>query len=81
MKDINAALAEHPGVGFIRMCECGSINLNIGIVTLHLDPGTFLKTTALLQQAAEQYLKRRKSASATPDLHRAFTSQSSRFTN
>jgi hypothetical protein len=81
MKDTNLALAEDSGVGFVRMCECGSINLNAGVVTLYLDPETFRRSTALLQRAAGQYLERSRSASATPDLHRAFPSPSSRFTN
>ncbi len=81
MKDKNVALAEDPGVGFVRMCECGSINLNIGVVTLHLDPETFLRSTALTQQAAKQYLERSRSASSTPGLHLAVASTSSQLTN
>ncbi len=81
MKSTNVALAEYQGVGCVRICECGSINLNIGVVTLHLDPETFLRTTALLQQALERYLEPREPASAMSDIHHAFGSPSNRFTN
>lgn len=81
MKGINAALAQQQGVGSVRMCQCGSISLNIGVVTLHLDPDTFLKTTAMLRMAAEQYVEQTRPASATSAFHDVLGSSSGRFQN
>jgi hypothetical protein len=80
MKDMNLTLAEQDGLGCVRVCECGSLNLNIGLVTIHLDPEAFLKTAALLRQAAEQYLKGNEPAVAS-SLTLALNPHSSRFTN
>lgn len=80
MKGIHVTLAEHQGVGCVRMCECGSVNLNIGIVTLHLDPESFVRTAALLREATEQYAERSKSTSLTSDVRHAL-SFPGRFTN
>jgi hypothetical protein len=81
MKSTNMTLAENHGLGSVRICDCGSLNLNIGLVTLHLDPETFLKTAALLRQAAEQYLKRNEQVTTASGLSPALRSPSGRFTN
>jgi hypothetical protein len=81
MKGTNMTLAEDYGLDSVRICECGSLNLNIGLVTLHLDPEVFLKTATLLRQAAEQYLKRNESIATASGLSPALRSPSSRFTN
>jgi len=81
MKGMNSILADLQGTGSVRICECGSLNLNIGLVTLHLDPEAFLKTAALLRQAAERYLKRNEPIAAASGLPSALRSSSSRFTN
>ncbi len=81
MKSTNMTLAEHHGLGSVRICECGSLNLSIGLVTLHLDPEAFLKTAALLRQAAEQYLKRRELEATAFGESPTQCSPSGRFTN
>lgn len=81
MRDMNLILAERHGLGCVRICECGSLNLNIGLVTLHLDPEAFLKTAALLRQAAEQYLKRNEPVTTASGLSPVLSSPSGRFTN
>ncbi len=81
MKGMNSILADLQGTGSVRICECGSLNLNIGLVTLHLNPEAFLNTAALLRQAAEQYLKRNESAATASGLSPARSSPSGRFTN
>ncbi len=81
MKGMKPLLAEHQGTGCVRICECGCLNLNIGVVTLHLDPATFLRTTELLRRAAEQYLERSESVSVTTEAHQAHSSSSGRFPN
>lgn len=52
MKGMVTSLAETNGLGYVRVCSCGSINLNIGAVTLHIEPDTFLRAATMLQQAA-----------------------------
>jgi len=70
MKGTNVTLAAQEGLGSVRVCQCGSLSLNIGVVTLHLDPEVFLKTTALLREAAEQFLKRKELAATSSNLPR-----------
>jgi hypothetical protein len=81
MKSTNMVLAENHGLGSVRICECGSLNLNIGPITLHLDPEAFLKTAVLLQQAAELYLKRNEPQTTASGLSAACTSPPSRLIN
>jgi len=81
MKGANMTLADYHGLGSVRICDCGSLNLNIGLVTLHLDPEAFLKTAALLRQAAEQYLKSNEQVNTASDLSPAPGSPSGRLPN
>jgi hypothetical protein len=81
MKNTNITLADHHGLGSVRVCDCGALNLNIGMVTLHLNPEAFLKTAALLRQAAEQYLKRNDADTTPSRLSSALVSPPGRFTN
>ncbi len=81
MKGANTTLAEQYGLGSVRICDCGSLNLNIGHVTLHLDPEAFLKTAVLLRQAAEQYLKGDEPITLVSDLASGPASPAGRFIN
>lgn len=65
MKVFTASLAESSGLGYVRVCSCGSINLNIGAVTLHVEPDTFLRAAAMLQQAAVALTAMKRDATAT----------------
>ncbi len=47
IKDVNPILAEHHGLGCVRICGCGSLNLNIGFIALRLNPEAFLKPAGL----------------------------------
>ena len=63
------SLHEQPGVGSVRLCECGGINLNVGAVTLHLDAAAFLQTALMLRQAADRYVAIKSAANfVAPDL-------------
>lgn len=73
MENDSKALAEVQGLGQVRLCACGSVNLSLGAVTLHLDPTSFLRAASLLQLAAEEYLKRAKCSSDTRRLPLACT--------
>ncbi len=54
MKDVNVILADLPGLGRIRLCECNSIHVSVGPVTLNLEPAAFLQMTTLMCGAMEQ---------------------------
>jgi hypothetical protein len=54
MDDINVTLANYPGLGSVRLCECNSIHLNIGPVTVTLSPEAFVEAAILVRNAMEQ---------------------------
>jgi hypothetical protein len=54
MDGIDVILAECEGLGRVRLCECNSIHLTIGPVTLHLEKEALAQTTILLNSAMEQ---------------------------
>ena len=62
MKTEKVPLAELRGVGSVQLCDCGSINLTLGGVTLHLDPDTFIKSSFLVNSAAERFMDLQSSA-------------------
>ncbi len=53
MSDINLILAECTGLGTVRLCECKSIHLSIGPVTINLALEAFTQTATLIRQAME----------------------------
>lgn len=71
MKDDKVVLADRPGLGKIFCCGCGAIHVNVGPVTINLEPQAFAQLTALMNTALEHqaYLERaqaNKSAAAIP---------------
>jgi hypothetical protein len=54
MNDINVVLAEYPGLGRVRLCECNSIHLAVGPVTVNLSVEAFAQMAMLIQNAMEQ---------------------------
>lgn len=62
MKDTNRLLANQQGVGTVRVCNCGSINLNIGAMTLHMSPDAFIRTAIMIRQAANEYVEQKEAA-------------------
>ncbi len=54
MDDISVILADHPGLGRVRLCECNSIHLSIGPLTISLAPEAFAQTAILIRNAMEQ---------------------------
>ena len=51
MHDVNVILADRPGLGRIRLCECNSIHLTIGPVTINLEPSAFAQAVRLMREA------------------------------
>lgn len=54
MNDINVILAEYPGLGRVRLCECNSIHLAVGPVTVNLSVEAFAQMAMLVRNAMEQ---------------------------
>ena len=55
MNDINIILADLPGLGRIRICECNSIHVSIGPVTINLTPEAFAQAVTLMRDAMDQF--------------------------
>ncbi len=53
MSDINVILAERSGLGAVRLCECKSIHLSVGPVTINMAVEAFAQTAILIKQAME----------------------------
>lgn len=54
MNDINIILADHPGLGRVRLCECNSVHLSLGPVTINLEPRAFAQAVIMMRNAIEQ---------------------------
>ncbi|WP_213806741.1 hypothetical protein [Granulicella sp. dw_53] len=57
MKDFNIILADRPGLGRVHMCECRSIHLKLGPVTVTLAPEAFAQAGLLIRDALEELTK------------------------
>jgi hypothetical protein len=55
MHEINALLADQPEVGRVQLCECNTIHLSIGPVTINLSPEAFVQAAVLMRNAMERY--------------------------
>ncbi len=51
MKDEKVVLADRQGLGKIFCCPCGAIHVNVGPVTINLEPQAFAQLTALMNTA------------------------------
>jgi hypothetical protein len=60
MTDINIILADHPRLGRVRLCECNSIHLSLGPVTINLEPHAFAQALTLMRSAMEQLERDRR---------------------
>jgi hypothetical protein len=81
MKDVNVILAEHPGLGRVCLCECNSVHVNIGPITLNLEPAAFLQMAALLCNAADQLSAIREQRETPETLFRMLGPSSNRITH
>lgn len=81
MDEINVTLAEMSGLGRIWLCECNSIHLSIGPVTVTLAPEAFLQTASMVRHAMEQLAVIVAAKEVAGDPLQGFEPQHSRFTN
>jgi hypothetical protein len=51
----NVVLAEHAGLGRIHLCDCNSVHVSVGPVTLNLAPEAFLQMAQMMSKAAEEF--------------------------
>lgn len=61
MNDFNVILADLPGLGRVQVCDCNSIHVSVGPVTLNLSPEAFAQAAAMLGDAMQRYAKLRES--------------------
>ena len=54
MDELNVILADLPGIGRVRLCECNSVHLNIGPITMNLSVEAFAQSASLIHSAMEQ---------------------------
>jgi hypothetical protein len=57
MQEGKVILAEHPGLGKIFGCSCGAIHVNVGPVTINLEPEAFAQLTVLMNAALEHHVR------------------------
>jgi hypothetical protein len=72
MDEINVVLANHSGLGKVCLCECNSVHVSVGPVTLNLEQTAFLQMAKLMCSAAEQLseiLKSRQTAESSQAVH------------
>ncbi len=81
MHDTNLILAEVPGLGRIRLCECKSIHVSIGPVTINLEPAAFRQMAELVASATEQLATIKESRDDGRKPIRMFRPIQSRMTN
>ncbi|HZY72436.1 MAG TPA: hypothetical protein VFE22_04945 [Edaphobacter sp.] len=81
MDDINIILASYPGLGRVRLCECNSVHISIGPVTINLAPEAFSQMAVLIRNAMEQFTEIAEAKGSARGPLRAFEPQHSRFTN
>ncbi len=75
MGDVNIILADLPGMGRIRLCECNSVHLNIGPVTINLEPKAFAQVALLVGLAMEELDKIVEAKQAEEGLLQSIQSQ------
>ena len=54
MNEVRVVLAEELGLGRIHLCECNSIHVNLGPVTVNLSPEAFTKMANMVNKATRK---------------------------
>lgn len=81
MHDINVILAELPSLGWIRLCECSSVHVTIGPVTINLEPGAFKQFAELMASATERLAKIKETSDESDGVVRMSLFLQSRMTH
>lgn len=54
MSEFKTTLADRKGLGRIHLCECNSVHMSIGPVTVRLAPEVFAQAAIMIREAMEQ---------------------------
>jgi hypothetical protein len=57
MHEVNVILAEVAGLGKVRLCECNSVHVSVGPITINLEVAAFRQMAHLLASATERLTK------------------------
>jgi hypothetical protein len=81
MDKLKAVLAERPGLGQIHLCECDSIHLSIGPVTVNLAPEAFAQMATMVHRAMEELADLLRFTGEEGEPLKSFETQRSRVTH
>ncbi|HEY0263814.1 MAG TPA: hypothetical protein VGC07_04765 [Granulicella sp.] len=81
MDQNNVMLAEYPGLGNVRLCECKSIHLKIGPITVTLAPEAFAQAACMIRHAMESLAVIAAAGELEPEALQRVTPQQSQFTH
>lgn len=79
MDKLKAVLAEQPGLGQIHLCECDSIHLSIGPVTINLAPEAFALMATMVHKAMEELAAMLPCTGEEAETLKSFETQRSRI--
>jgi len=81
MKEFDMILADTPGFGRVRLCECNVVHLSIGPVTITLALDAFRQTANLMRIASEQMARLAACQSFAEDEDTSLNLSTSRLTH
>ena len=81
MHEMNVILADLPGLGRVRLCECNSVHVSIGPVTINLEPTAFQQLADLMTSATERLSRITESCDEGQGAIRVLQPLQSRTTN
>jgi len=81
MKEFDMILADTPGFGRVRLCECNVVHLSIGPVTITLALEAFRQTANLVSIASQQMANLAASQSFDEDGEATLNLPTSRLTH
>jgi hypothetical protein len=81
MCEVKAVLTEHEGLGRIHLCECNSVHMTVGPVTVALAPETFAQMATMVRKAMEELSRVVGLTRDEGNLLSAFDLYRSRFTH
>lgn len=81
MTQKNVVLADRPGLGRVKLCECNSVHLSLGPVTITLAPEAFAQAAILIRNAMDQFVEIMEANHDTPKTLEGFQPGSHQLMN
>jgi hypothetical protein len=81
MCEVKAVLTEQEGLGRIHVCECNSVHMTVGPVTVAMAPETFAQMATMVRKAMEELSRVVGLTRDEGSLPLAFEPHRSRFTH